>query len=52
LPPVFQSAVIARTYNLATGAILSHFDVDRMGMFERQELILIARNVDLLSGPT
>jgi len=31
---------------------LSHFDVDRMGMFERQELILIARNVDLLSGPT
>ena len=51
LPLIFQSAAIARAYNLATGATLSHFDVDQMGIFERQELILLAHNTDLLSGP-
>ena len=52
LPSVFQSAAIARAYNLATGATLSHLDVESMGMFERQELILLAHNTDLLSGPS
>src|SRR3989304_1680494 len=47
LPSVFQSAAIARAYNLATGATLSPLGVESMGMFERQELILLAPNTDL-----
>lgn len=47
LPSGLRSASLARRYNIATGACLTHLDVERMGLLERAEIILIAENADV-----
>ncbi len=48
LPSTFKDAVLARAYNLLTGASLSHLDLARLSVFERDEMIGIVNNADLL----
>lgn len=48
LPRIFHAAALARAYNQLTGASLTHYEIDRLGMFERDELILLVNNADLV----
>lgn len=48
LPTIFHAAALARAYNHLTGASLTHYEIDRLGMFERDELILLVNNADLV----
>lgn len=47
LPQSFKDALLARAYNLLTGSNLTHYDVARLSVFERDELIGIVNNADL-----
>jgi hypothetical protein len=48
LPRSFKDAVLARSYNILTGASLSHFDLERLNVFERDEVIALVNNADLI----
>jgi hypothetical protein len=48
LPDIFHAAALARSYNAVTGASLTHYDVQRMGVLERDELLMLVDNADLV----
>ena len=48
LPGIFHAAALARAYNHITGASLTHYEIDRLGVFERDELIMLVNNADLV----
>jgi len=48
LPGIFHTAALARAYNRLTGAALSHFDIERLGVFERDALTRLIDNADLV----
>ncbi len=48
LPQIFDRIAIVRAYNLMTGATLSHWEFDQLGIFERDEVVFVIENSDLL----
>lgn len=48
LPQIFDRIAIVRAYNMMTGATLSHWDFDQLGIFEHDEVIFAIENSDLL----
>lgn len=48
LPEVLNKISIVREYNSLTGASLSHWDFDHLGIFERDDVILAIENSDLV----
>jgi hypothetical protein len=50
LPDFFHTAQQARLYNTLTGASVSHFEIEQMGIFERDQVELLVSNADLVSS--
>ena len=48
LPEMFNSISIVKAYNHLTGASLNHWDLERVGMLEYDEIVLAIENGDLL----
>ncbi len=48
IPAIFNKVSAVRAYNNLTGASLSHWDFDQLGIFEHDEVMLILENGDLL----
>jgi len=48
LPRAFKDAVLARAYNILTGANLNHLDLARLSVFERDEIVMLVNNADLI----
>lgn len=48
LPEILDKIAIVREYNSMTGANLSHWDLNELGIFEHDEVVFAIENRDLL----